>query len=72
MPPAAYLVYSLIRGPIVDWYPYPFLNPDEVGGYGGVAAYAVGIAALAALGTWVIVWIGHRVRLAVASAPDPA
>ena len=39
VPPAAYLVYSLIRGPIVDWYPYPFLNPDEVGGYAGVAAY---------------------------------
>lgn len=70
VPPAAYLVYSLIRGPIVDWYPYPFLNPDEVGGYAGVAAYGIGIAALAALGTWAIVWIGHRVRLAV--APEPA
>lgn len=61
--PFAYLVYSLIRGPIVDWYPYPFLNPDKVGGYPGVAAYAVGIGTLAALGTWLIVWIGQRVRL---------
>lgn len=25
--PAVYLVYTLIRGPIVDWYPYPFLDP---------------------------------------------
>ena len=25
--PVAYGVYSLIRGPIVDWYPYPFLDP---------------------------------------------
>ena len=27
--PVAYLAYSLIRGPIVDWYPYPFLDPQE-------------------------------------------
>lgn len=25
--PVAYGVYSLIRGPIVDWYPYPFIDP---------------------------------------------
>lgn len=24
--PFAYLIYSLIRGAIVEWYPYPFLN----------------------------------------------
>lgn len=39
--PATYLGYSLIRGPIVDWYPYPFLNPDEVGGYAVVAFWSV-------------------------------
>ena len=27
--PAVYLVYSLVRGPIADWYPYPFLDPDH-------------------------------------------
>lgn len=37
--PTIYLGYSLIRGPIVDWYPYPFLDPDEVGGYGGVVLW---------------------------------
>jgi len=25
--PVAYLAYSLIRGPIVGWYPYPFMDP---------------------------------------------
>lgn len=25
--PIAYVVYTLIRGDIVSWYPYPFLNP---------------------------------------------
>jgi hypothetical protein len=27
--PSVWLVYTLIRGPIVDWYPYPFLDPNE-------------------------------------------
>jgi len=68
--PAVYLVYTLIRGPIVYWYPYPFLNPDRAGGYPGIAAYSVGIAAGVVLGTWLVVWVGHRLRLAI--APDPA
>lgn len=29
--PVAYGVYSLIRGPIVDWYPYPFIDPRAQG-----------------------------------------
>jgi hypothetical protein len=43
--PAIYFAYSMIRGAFVDWYPYDFINPDEVGGYDGVAMYAVGILA---------------------------
>lgn len=34
--PLAYLAYTLVRGPLVGWYPYPFLNP-AYGGYGRVA-----------------------------------
>ncbi|MET4094076.1 Pr6Pr family membrane protein [Arthrobacter sp. UYCu712] len=55
--PLLYLVYSLARGPFVDWYPYPFLDPGA-NGYGFVAVMslliAVGafaIAAVAALST---------------------
>ena len=29
--PAVCGAYSLIRGPIVDWYPYPFLDPRQQG-----------------------------------------
>lgn len=29
--PLAYGIYSLVRGPIVDWYPYPFLDPRSQG-----------------------------------------
>ena len=24
-----WLVYTLVRGPIVDWYPYPFIDVDQ-------------------------------------------
>lgn len=27
--PVAYVAYSLIRGVVVGWYPYPFLNPNN-------------------------------------------
>lgn len=43
--PVVYLGYSLIRGSIVGWYPYPFLNPAN-GGYGTVAVVCAGIALL--------------------------
>lgn len=41
--PIAYLAYSLIRGPLVDWYPYPFLDP-RVEGYAPVIVTSIGIA----------------------------
>lgn len=43
--PILYLIYSLVREAVVDWYPYDFINPGEVGGYDGVALYAAGITA---------------------------
>lgn len=48
--PALYLAYSLIRGPIVDWYPYPFIDLRIHSG-GAVAVtslvLAVGMAVIA-------------------------
>jgi hypothetical protein len=41
--PVAYLFYSLIRGPIINWYPYPFLNPGN-GGYLKVFITSIGIS----------------------------
>lgn len=43
--PIVWVVYSLVRGPIVGWYPYPFLNPAQIGGYVAVALYVLAIAA---------------------------
>ncbi|GGB43319.1 hypothetical protein GCM10011492_37860 [Flexivirga endophytica] len=46
--PIVYLGYSLIRGPIADWYPYPFLDPGPHG-YGYVAVMSVCVAIVAAV-----------------------
>ncbi|MBI5906876.1 Pr6Pr family membrane protein [Candidatus Saccharibacteria bacterium] len=56
--PVAYVIYSLIRGPVANWYPYPFLNPTEHG-YLSVGITSAAIA-LFALG---ITWLLTRVRL---------
>lgn len=60
--PIAYLVYVLVRGSGTGWYPYPFLNPANVGGYGGVAAYAVGIALTFFVGGWLLLALGNRLK----------
>lgn len=39
--PVVWAVYTMIRGALVDWYPYPFLNPDQPGGYRGVVFYVL-------------------------------
>lgn len=60
--PLAVLAYSLIRGPIADWYPYPFLNPDENGGYPGVLATCLVIAAGVLIAIGILVWLSQRRR----------
>ena len=57
--PAAYILYVLIRGAATDWYPYPFLNPSNVGGYGGVASYVVGIALTFVIAGTLLIRVGR-------------
>ncbi len=65
--PSIWIAYTLLRGPFVTdprlgvafWYPYPFLNPNGVAGWGGVWAYVAGIAAaFVAVGSFVV-WISR-------------
>lgn len=46
--PAGYLAYSLLRGPLAHWYPYPFLNAPVLG-YGRVGVNS-GLVLLCFLG----------------------
>jgi hypothetical protein len=61
--PIAYLAYTLIRGRVTGWYPYPFLNPQSVGGYAGVAVYAACITVLFVLAGWTVLIIPSRRRI---------
>lgn len=62
--PAAWLAYTLVRGSVTGFYPYPFLNVSEL----GAAAVAVASVAITALFVLVslVLWLGDR-RLPVAS-----
>lgn len=42
--PVVWLVYTLIRGEFVEWYPYPFIDVNEHG-YGVVLLNCLGVAA---------------------------
>ncbi len=55
--PLVWIVYTLIRGPIAGWYPYPFLDPAH-GGYGSVALYCVAILILMTLACAATVAVG--------------
>ncbi|MFN3440108.1 MAG: Pr6Pr family membrane protein [Acidovorax sp.] len=62
--PAVYLLYVVVRGASTGWYPYPFLNPALVGGYGAVAAYALGIAVTFLIISAVLLAAGNRLSRA--------
>lgn len=65
--PLLYLAYSLIRGPIVGWYPYPFLDPG-VSGYGTVAIMSV-LIAVAAFALAIVAALSTKLQNTV---PHPA
>jgi hypothetical protein len=57
--PVAYGAYCLIRGPIVDWYPYPFLDP-RLHGYLYVVAMMVFVAIVGLALAWLLCWTSRR------------
>jgi hypothetical protein len=66
--PLVYFAYSLIRGPVAHFYPYPFLDPRPHG-YDHVIVYAIVLA----IGMAVLALLVHRIaaqRLASAARQD--
>jgi hypothetical protein len=57
--PLAYLVYTLVRGPIVGWYPYPFMDPRQ-NGYAEVLLTCVFVAVVFGVLAYVISWAGDK------------
>jgi hypothetical protein len=62
--PLVWTLFTVVRGALDGWYPYPFLDPAH-GGYIQVAvtivAVLIGFIAIAAA----IIWIGNRRRSAI-------
>lgn len=70
--PVLYFTYSLIRGPIADFYPYPFIDPRRDGGYGRVVLYALVLAAVMAALAVGVNAIAHWRRSSAITTAEPA
>ncbi|NLP84927.1 Pr6Pr family membrane protein [Microbacterium sp. CFH 90308] len=77
--PILWVIYTMIRGPLTTnpvsgdpfWYPYPFLNPNNPGGWMSVIMYMIGIAvAIIGVGA-LVVWWGRRTKAPQESTAAP-
>ena len=69
--PLVFLAYTLVRGPGVDWYPYPFLDPRPHG-YGPVVLGAAGVGVGFVVTTVLVWWAGSALgRRPVRAAARP-
>lgn len=59
--PILYVIYTEIRGPIVGWYPYFFLNPERVT-YEHMAGYIIGILMLTLVVSGIILTLGNKLQ----------
>jgi hypothetical protein len=74
--PSAWLVYTLIRGAEVGWYPYFFLDEAQVGGFLGVALYCLLVLVIFVALTGALVFVNHLLarrkdRIRSRTAPVP-
>ncbi|WP_309064973.1 Pr6Pr family membrane protein [Microbacterium sp.] len=77
--PIVWAVYTLVRANMIVspgtgnpyWYPYPFLDPHQPGGYAIVAVYVVGIAAVIIGVSAAVVWAGRRRAQRVGDVDEP-
>jgi hypothetical protein len=60
-PPLTWTAFTLVRGAIDGWYPYPFLDPKN-GGYGTVALYSIAILVLLVAVIWLAATVGPALR----------
>ena len=59
--PLLWAGYTLMRGALTGWYPYPFLDPAN-GGYGTVAVYIVAILVFGVVLCGIVSWVGSTLR----------
>ena len=67
--PLVWVTFTLVRGALDGWYPYPFLDPAN-GGYASVAVYFVAILGFFLVIGGAVVALGNLRGGATASAAD--
>jgi len=69
--PVGWLVYTLVRGAFVDWYPYPFVDVGEHG-LGVVIVNCIGISALMLALAFAARWLDGRLARSLDDQPREA
>jgi hypothetical protein len=70
--PAAYAIFSVVRGAIDGFYPYPFFNPAVSGGYGGVALWCAALVATFFVLATLVRWVGNLRLPSLSAKAGPA
>jgi hypothetical protein len=70
--PLVYLIYTLVRGAGTGWYPYPFLNPATVDGYGVVVLYCAAIFIAFLIVGWLVITVGNNLMARLVAIDDDA
>jgi hypothetical protein len=60
--PLGWLAYTMMRGYLIGWYPYPFLDPARMDGYRNVTGTILMVLLGGVLLIWLIVWAGQLAR----------
>ena len=68
--PLVYLAVSLIRGPIVKWWPYDFLDPREPGGYVHVTTWSVIVLTVFVVFMFLVTFAGDQLGSRRSSGSD--
>ena len=58
--PILYLAVSLVRGPIVRWWPYDFVDPTQPGGYAHVTTWSFIVMGIFVVFMLLITWVGNQ------------
>ena len=69
--PVVFAIYSEIRGPFAQWYPYFFLDPGKMGGVGNLVLAIIGVVILFFIVASLIYWL-YRKRGGFQMEPAPA
>lgn len=68
--PIGWLAYTLVRGAVVDWYPYPFLDVS-LHGYPRALLSCAGVAVLLLAFTWLAIRVDPRLPGVSGAARSP-